>query len=93
MKINRLEDRISCACGDLFEKADVSADLISANIIADVIIFIAADAKKHLNENGVFICSGIAREREDETIAALRAAGFTSLDVRNEGEWTAIACR
>ncbi|MBR7040520.1 MAG: 50S ribosomal protein L11 methyltransferase [Clostridia bacterium] len=93
VKINRLEDRISCACGDLFEKADVSADLISANIIADVIIFIAADAKKHLNENGVFICSGIAREREDETIAALRAAGFTSLDVRNEGEWTAIACR
>lgn len=93
VKINRLEDRISCACGDLFEKADVSADLISANIIADVIIFIAADAKKHLNENGVFICSGIAREREDETIAALKKAGFTSLDVRHEGEWTAIACR
>jgi ribosomal protein L11 methyltransferase len=93
VKINRLEDRIACACGDLFEKADVSADLISANIIADVIIFIAADAKKHLNENGVFICSGIAREREDETIAALRAAGFTDLDVRHEGEWTAIACR
>ena len=93
VKINRLEDRITCACGDLFEKADVSADLISANIIADVIIFIAADAKKHLNANGVFICSGIAREREDETIAALRAAGFTDLDVRHEGEWTAIACR
>ena len=93
VKINRLEDRITCACGDLFEKADVSADLISENIIADVIIFIAADAKKHLNANGVFICSGIAREREDETIAALRAAGFTDLDVRHEGEWTAIACR
>ena len=93
VKINGLEDRITCACGDLFEKADVSADLISANIIADVIIFIAVDAKKHLNANGVFICSGIAREREDETIAALRAAGFTDLDVRHEGEWTAIACR
>ena len=93
VKINHLEDRITCVCGDLFEKADVSADLISANIIADVIIFIAADAKKHLNEKGVFICSGIAREREDETIAALRAAGFTDLDVRHEGEWTAIACR
>ncbi len=93
VKINGLEDRISCACGDLFEKADVTADLISANIIADVIILIAADAKRHLNENGVFICSGIAREREDETIAALRAAGFTDLDVRHEGEWTAIACR
>ncbi|MBO7385829.1 MAG: 50S ribosomal protein L11 methyltransferase [Clostridia bacterium] len=93
VKINRLEDKIGCACGDLFEKADVSADLISANIIADVIIFIAADAKNHLNENGVFICSGIAREREDETIAALKKAGFTSLDVRHEGEWTAIACR
>lgn len=93
VKINGLEDRISCACGDLFEKADVTADLISANIIADVIILIAADAKKHLNENGVFICSGIAREREDETMTALSKAGFTSLDVRHEGEWTAIACR
>ncbi|MBR6008860.1 MAG: 50S ribosomal protein L11 methyltransferase [Clostridia bacterium] len=93
VKINGLEDRISCACGDLFEKADVTADLISANIIADVIIFIAADAKRHLNANGVFICSGIAREREDETIDALKTAGFESLDVRHEGEWTAIACR
>ncbi|MCR4621327.1 MAG: 50S ribosomal protein L11 methyltransferase [Clostridiales bacterium] len=93
VKINRLEDKITCACGDLFEKADVKADLISANIIADVIIFIAADAKKHLNDSGVFICSGIAREREDETIDSLRQAGFTSLDVRHEGEWTAIACR
>ena len=93
VKINGLEDRISCACGDLFEKADVTADLISANIIADVIILIAADAKRHLNENGVFICSGIAREREDETIDALKTAGFESLDVRHEGEWTAIACR
>ena len=42
---------------------------------------------------GTFICSGIAREREDDAIQALKAAGYPSLDIRHQGEWTAIACR
>ena len=92
VKINGFEDVITCVCGDLMEKATGTADVIIANIIADVIIHICAAARGLLNEGGTFICSGIAREREDETLKALNEAGYTKLDVRHMGEWTAIAC-
>ena len=93
VKINGFESVIRCVCGDLMEKAQGKADVIIANIIADVIIHICAPAKALLNEGGTFICSGIAREREDDTLDALKKAGYTRLDIRHEGEWTAIACR
>ena len=51
------------------------------------------EAKALLKDQGVFICSGIARERENDTLDALKKAGYTRLDIRHQGEWTAIACR
>ncbi|MBR5751614.1 MAG: 50S ribosomal protein L11 methyltransferase [Clostridia bacterium] len=93
VKTNGFENVIRCECGDLMEKAQGKADVIIANIIADVIIHICAPAKALLKDQGVFICSGIARERENDTLDALKKAGYTRLDIRHQGEWTAIACR
>ena len=67
------------------------ADVAVANIIADVIIMMSAPIMKHIRPGGIFICSGIAREREYEVIDALNEAGYQNLDVRNQGEWAAIA--
>jgi len=92
VQINGFEGVIDCKCGDLLEVATEKVDVIIANIIADVIINICAPVRDFIKEGGVFICSGIARERQDETIAALNRAGYKRLDVRNNGEWTAIAC-
>ncbi|MBR4235365.1 MAG: 50S ribosomal protein L11 methyltransferase [Clostridia bacterium] len=92
VRLNGFGGTISCVCGDLLDVADEKVDLISANIIADVIINICAPVRDFIKPGGVFICSGIAREREDETINALKRAGYGRLDVRHNGEWTAIAC-
>ncbi len=92
VEINGFSDRIDCKCGDLLDVAKDKADAVTANIIADVIIMLCAPVRAFLKPGGVFICSGIAREREDDTINALKAAGYKRLDVRHEGEWTAIAC-
>lgn len=92
VEINGFSDKIDCKCGNLLDVAKDKADVITANIIADVIIMLCAPVREFLKPGGVFICSGIAREREDDTINALSAAGYKRLDVRHEGEWTAIAC-
>lgn len=92
VELNGFKDVITCKAGDLLELATEKVDVVIANIIADVIIGICADVRQFIKEGGVFICSGIAREREDETIAALNKAGYARLDVRHNGEWTAIAC-
>lgn len=91
--LNGLADRIAAREGDLLEAVDEVADVVIANIIADVICMMAEPVKAHIKENGLFICSGIARERQDEVISALNSAGYVDLDVRNQGEWAAICAR
>ena len=93
IEINGFSDVIEAREGNLLEAADTTAEVVIANIIADVIIMIAAPVRAFIKEGGVFICSGIAREREDEVIEALKKAGYGKLDKRNDGEWTAIACQ
>lgn len=93
IEINGFSDVIEAKEGDLLEAAESDANVVIANIIADVIIHICAPVRALIREGGVFICSGIAREREDEVIDALKKAGYGKLDKRNDGEWTAIACQ
>ncbi len=79
--------------GDLLERREEKADVIVANIIADVICYLCGPAKKHLLPGGTLICSGIIREREADVQRALAAAGYT-VDTRLEkGEWICLAAR
>lgn len=79
--------------GDLLARVDEVADVVVANIIADVIIHLCGPVQKHILPGGTFICSGIAREKKAAVIEALEAARYTDLEVLDEGEWTAIACK
>ena len=91
--LNGLGEVIACKNGDLLDTVEEPADIMVANIIADVICMMAASARRYILPDGLFICSGIARERKDEVLAALNAAGYVDLDIREKGEWAAIAAR
>ncbi len=91
-RINGFEGLIRCKAGDLLENVDEQADVVIANIIADVIIMMAAPVRKHIKEGGRFICSGISSERKQDVLDELDKAGYTVLDVYERGGWCAIAC-
>ena len=93
VKINGFEDTIEMRCGDLLEVVDEQADVVIANIIADVIIALAAPVRPYVADGGVFICSGIAVNRLEDVLAALGAAGYQVLDTLVRGEWAAVASR
>ena len=90
---NGLSDIVRVAHGDLIEKRDEKADVIVANIIADVICYLCGPVKKHLLEGGTFICSGIIKEREDDVQHALAAAGYTVCNRLAKGEWVCLAAK
>ena len=90
---NGLSDIVRVAHGDLLEKRDEKADVIVANIIADVICYLCGPVKKHLLEGGTFICSGIIKEREDDVQHALAAAGYTVCNRLAKGEWVCLAAK
>jgi len=64
--------------------------LIAANIIADVIIRLAPDMPALLTDDGVFVSGGIIRDRADEVVAAIEAAGMMVLAMAKRDEWVAI---
>ena len=94
VRINGFADVIRTRQGDLLQAVDERANVVIANIIADVIAMLAQPVRAHIEGGGLFICSGIARERSDFVIEALKAAGYQQpMDIREKGEWMAIAAR
>jgi len=91
VRINGYEGKIRCVAGNLLDEVNEKADIVIANIIADVIIMIAAPVKNHIAEGGKFICSGISSERRQDVYDALIEAGYNVLDVSERGGWCAMA--
>ena len=90
---NKLDQKIRVVEGDLTREVSDTFDLCTANILADVIIMLANPLKDRLKPGGVFICSGIIREREQDVLDGLTAAGYTLLDKQYRGEWVAVVSR
>lgn len=92
-------DRMKVCAGDIIADASLRSylgngyQLVLANIVADVIIPLAAMVRPFLAEGGVFICSGIIEHRWVETEAVLKANGFTILEHKSEEEWHCFVCR
>ena len=91
--INRVSDRIRVAEGNLLDHVEEQCDICVANIIAQVICSFAAPLKAHIVPGGLFICSGIIAEREEDVRSALLAAGYEILETVHRGEWVAFLAR
>jgi ribosomal protein L11 methyltransferase len=79
--------------GNLFDVVNEKADIIVANIIADVIIGVCDILPQFIKQDGIFISSGIIRDRADDVKKALLLKNFRILQVREMGEWVAIAAK
>lgn len=77
----------------LREKIGNDYEIVVANIVSDVIIALAPYIRSFMKKDGVFICSGIINERQEEVKEALTAAGLICEKVRTRNEWSAIVCR
>lgn len=92
-EINGFKDVIETRCGDLLEVVDSCGDVVIANIIADVIINLAAPVRARIADNGIFICSGIQIEKREAVRKALLDANYEILNDPVKGEWAAFAAR
>ena len=101
MQVNRLDpSRASFYTGNLITDAELrrqtgtgSFDLVTANILADVIIPMAPLVWTCLKHGGVFITSGIIDFREQEVRQALETAGMRILETNYDGEWVNITAQ
>ena len=83
--------RIEWIAGDLAQKVNGKFHIITANIVADVIIRFIPDLKRFWMPGSVFIASGIIDSREQDVIQALSKAGMKILQRVTAGGWVALA--
>lgn len=74
----------------LADRIDAKYDVITANIVADVLIAMKKHFARYLRKNGVLIVSGIITERMDEVIDAIVSAGFEKTEVNTKEGWAAV---
>mgnify|MGYP005832381595 CR=1 FL=1 len=88
IKLNKVEAKCKTVCGDL-DTGSVKADIVIANITADVLIRLKEQLGDVLKPGGYAVISGIINARVNEVMAAY-SDGFELLDSVNRGEWNAM---
>ena len=91
---NNVHNVVACE-SDLLSACEgaAPAELITANIIADVIIRLFAQLDRHLAPGGTLLASGIIDDRIADVEHAAAQHGFTVLDMTCEKEWAAMIIR
>ena len=78
--------------GNLTDKVSGKFDVIAANIVADAIIMLSKGVDAFMNDNSVYIVSGIIDIRENEVVAALDQYGFRIIARHEEAGWLCFEC-
>lgn len=89
-------DNIVCGVSDLLRQVDRSEgayDLITANIVADIIIRMTPDVGELMHENTVLLVSGIITERSQDVVNALQTHGFSIVERVEDNGWCAMAVK
>ena len=89
---NKLKN-IEILHGNLVEVIDGKADIVVANILAEIICILTDDVKRVLKDGGVFITSGIIHDRVDMVCEKLEATGFEVMEINRDGEWNCIVAK
>lgn len=68
-------------------------DIVTANILADVLVPLTPVIVRHLKPGGVYITSGIIDDKEQTVRDAVEAAGMKVLEVTYQGEWVSVTAQ
>lgn len=91
-QLNNVSERYTGIHGNLAEKASGTYNIITANIVADAIIMLSGDIEKFMDENTVYIMSGIIDTRLDDVLPALPASLEVFAQYEEKG-WICLAAR
>ena len=87
---NGAEDVVRTARSDLLKSVEGKADLIIANIIADIVVRLFGEVEGSLAAGGTMLLSGIIEDRLPDVVEAATAHGFAVEKIEQEKGWAAV---
>ena len=68
-------------------------DIVTANILADVLVPLTPVIINQMKPGGIYITSGIIDEKEETVTEAVKAAGLEIVEITYQGEWVSVTAR
>ena len=68
-------------------------DIVTANILADVLIPLTPVIVNQMKKGAYYITSSILDVKEEVVVEAVKAAGLTVVEVTHQGEWVSVTAR
>ena len=68
-------------------------DIVTANILADVLIPLTPVIVNQMKKGAYYITSVILDVKEEVVVEAVKAAGLTVVEVTHQGEWVSVTAR
>lgn len=93
VKLNKVQDHVEVVQGNLLDTVKEPAEIVVANILAEIIMTFIDDAYRLVRPNGYFIASGIIETKKEEVKTALEKAGFVIEEVMMMEDWVTIISR
>ena len=93
VELNNVQDKVSVSQGNLLDGVNEQADIVVANILAEVIMRFTDDVAKVVKPGGYFIASGIIQTKKQDVKEAIIASGFTVEETILMEDWVAIIAK
>lgn len=91
---NQVQDRVTVLHSDLNDAiAEEQFDVVTANLLAGLVIRLVPAILRHLRPGGHLIASGIVNSQWESVKVVLEANQFTITQVSRESDWLAIRAR
>ncbi|BDR58117.1 50S ribosomal protein L11 methyltransferase [Xylocopilactobacillus apicola] len=90
LRINGVSQDVELKVSDLLKATDQKADLILANILAEVHFQLIPELDSHLNEGGRVILGGIIKEKEAAITDKLEDFGFKVTERLSMKDWVSL---
>lgn len=93
IKLNKVHETTTVRQNNLLSGINEQADVIVANILAEVIVRFTDDVYRLLNKDGYFIASGIILQKKDEVKDAIIASGLEIIETVQMEDWVSITAQ
>lgn len=93
IKLNKVHETTTVRQNNLLSGINEQADVIVANILAEVIVRFTDDVYRLLHKDGYFIASGIILQKKEEVKDAIIASGLEIIETVQMEDWVSITAQ
>ncbi|MBT2731454.1 50S ribosomal protein L11 methyltransferase [Carnobacterium sp. ISL-102] len=93
IELNEYAKDIIVKANDLLKGVTIEADIVVANILAEIIIPLIPEAFDVLKPGGLFLTSGIIEDKKELILSEQRKQGFTIIQVQQMKDWCSIVAQ